>query len=423
MKPESAYIPELVWQFADDCDALWLLRENAAAGRTFEATLADLDRLDGRIDASIDGLRTAGGAGWSTVAGGLDGTAQSGIFTAAVLAFEKDADEWLETLFDGIKESELAMRALDLALEWIDPSLFARSLERMPDRPRHLSAAVRVRANAKRNLVSRLDAAAALDGGSSLEVRAVCEAAVFTGSPWLLDATEAHFTREDAITPCDKALIVLLRGSHRAIEAVKRMVTKAPLAHAERAASALFRYLAPEQAISDFEELFDATLPSRPSIRAAGAAGIRELIPFLLESMDCEAIARAAGKAFCEMTGVDLEGAGLSRPEPATSTSGLSDDPDDEKTELDADEGRPWPDRSAVQAWWSANGGRYEPLTRYLYGAAVNRSSLVTMLHDGPQSVRAASAELLAIRGESLFDVVAPAFRQREQLAKGSLWQ
>jgi hypothetical protein len=56
MKAQPTIIPDIVSQFAENCDRLWRYRENAAQLRTYPSTLADLDRLDASVDAQIGGL-------------------------------------------------------------------------------------------------------------------------------------------------------------------------------------------------------------------------------------------------------------------------------------------------------------------------------------------------------------------------------
>src|SRR3954447_25964899 len=79
-------IAAIVEQHAEEAAFLWVLRD--AAVRAPHFALADLARLDGRIEAHLDGLRVAGVAGWDVARGGLAIGEPGEVFAAAVLAFE-----------------------------------------------------------------------------------------------------------------------------------------------------------------------------------------------------------------------------------------------------------------------------------------------------------------------------------------------
>lgn len=428
MKAQPAVIPEIVSQFADNCASLWLIRENAARARAYPSTLADLDRLDARVDAQIDGLRMSGDYGWCMAAQGLELQGAGEIFTAAALAFEDasatraDGDK-VEALFRSIEKPISAIRALAVALDWIDRARFPIALERLSTEEGELAEAVVLSALAMRAIAPLERAAAALETGSKFLVRAACEAAISAGMPALIGPIEAHLAAEDVETAANAAIAALILGSRRAIEVVKRVAVEPKQSRAESAATALFRSLQPVDALAMHRELFGANKATRAAVRAAGAAGIRELTPFLIETLDSAPLARLAGEAFCEIAGVDVEDEGLARKTDENAGGGPTEDPDDENTDLDPDEGKPWPDQTAVELWWREHSLEFEPLTRYMAGTIVNEESLKRSLSGGPQKVRAAAAQLLALRGAPLFDVRAPAFRQAQRLAKEDLWR
>jgi uncharacterized protein (TIGR02270 family) len=162
--------------------------------------------------------------------------------------------------------------------------------------------------------------------------------------------------------------------------------------------------------------------PSRASIRAAGGAGVPELVPHLLDCVSHPHLCRLAADALVEITGVDLQKEGLTLEAPPE-TEGPTESPLDDATELDADEGLLWPAKAAVDRWWATHSSHFAPLTRHLTGTTINAASLRQLLVAGPQKRRGAAAELLAFSGLPLFDVCAPAFRQAHRLSTEDAWR
>ena len=58
-------IADVISQHAEEASFLWLLRDGAV--RDPHYSLKDLAKLDGRVEAHLDGLRIAGEAGWEVM--------------------------------------------------------------------------------------------------------------------------------------------------------------------------------------------------------------------------------------------------------------------------------------------------------------------------------------------------------------------
>jgi uncharacterized protein (TIGR02270 family) len=131
-------------------------------------------------------------------------------------------------------------------------------------------------------------------------------------------------------------------------------------------------------------------------------------------------IARVAGEAFSLITGVDFGYTGLERDRPEGIESGPDDDPSDEDVEIDLDDDLPWPDPIKIQAWWSANSGRFQAGTRYFMGETLSRDNCLRVLKTGYQRQRIAAALYLSLLspGTPLFEWRAPAWRQQQLLAQ-----
>src|SRR5947207_4847128 len=115
---ELPKIMEIITQHASDAAFLWLLRD--AAVNQPHYSLADLAKLDNRVEAHVDGLRVAGDDGWQILKKQLEEHTEPGeVFAAAVLAFESGKDDRIgEVEKFGTKSSEIT-RGLVSALGWL----------------------------------------------------------------------------------------------------------------------------------------------------------------------------------------------------------------------------------------------------------------------------------------------------------------
>jgi uncharacterized protein (TIGR02270 family) len=157
----------------------------------------------------------------------------------------------------------------------------------------------------------------------------------------------------------------------------------------------------------------------RRVIAACALLGDTAYVPWLIEGMADDTLARAAGEAFSLITGADLAALDLERKPPEQVPGGPSDDPEDEDVALDADESLPWPDRVKVLRWWQAQAAGMPAGARCFMGQAVAAGHCGTVLREGLQRQRFVAAALLALLapGRPLFPACAPVWRQQRLLA------
>jgi uncharacterized protein (TIGR02270 family) len=156
----------------------------------------------------------------------------------------------------------------------------------------------------------------------------------------------------------------------------------------------------------------------RALVEAAGIVGDPAYAAWLLARMQEPSLACLAGEAFGTITGIDIEGAGM------TATGGPGDesvpiDAVDVEPEDPAQAGLVAPDPAKLSRWWNANKGRYRPGARYFMGAEVREDHCRRVLIDGCQRQRRAAAVHLALMlpGAMLFPTGAPTWRQQRLLA------
>ena len=151
----------------------------------------------------------------------------------------------------------------------------------------------------------------------------------------------------------------------------------------------------------------------RDAVWAIGFAGRRDGADICIDLIRQNLLPKLAGEAFCAITGLDLQAAGLCA---ANDDNG---DGEDDIVVPSPDEALPLPDLAGITAWWDGARGRFDRQVRYLQGQAISPAALQAALDRGPLRRRPPIATELAIRSSGRYDVMTSAFiaEQRRQLA------
>ena len=113
-------IPHIVAQHAEEAAFLWLLRDAAVDAPHYR--LRDLARLDGRVEAHIDGLRVAGEPGWQIALAQMERHQEAGeVFAAGVLALESQDQARIGRVIAVAEAVPETARGLISALGWLHP--------------------------------------------------------------------------------------------------------------------------------------------------------------------------------------------------------------------------------------------------------------------------------------------------------------
>lgn len=412
--PEHAVIHHVVQQHAEEAAFLWMLRDEAALAPHY--TSADLTGLDGRLDAHIDGLRIAGDAGWEICQQELAWEEAGEVFAGAMLAFENGRDGRTETILEiAAKSADLARGAIS-ALGWLEWDRARPFSERLMGADQPILRRVGIAAAA----VQRQDPGKALGEALADEpiVRARALRAVGElGRRDLLPVCLQELRSDDAECRFWGAWSAALLGEDAGIAALKE-TAEAAGDRAERAADLAARRMDPSDALAWQRQLAGREEARRLAIVVAGALGDPALVPWLLEQMPIDELARPAGEALSFITGIDLAYDDLEGEWPEGFAAGPTEEPEDENVEMDPDEDLPWPDPELIKGWWEETQGNFRSGTRHLLGKPMTEGSLQEALRVGRQRQRAVAALELAIRspGGLLFEVRAPGFRQKRQL-------
>jgi uncharacterized protein (TIGR02270 family) len=411
-------IQPVVAQHAEEAAFLWLLRNGAVRAPHYK--LWELTRLDQRVEAHLDGLRTAGDAGWELAAQQLQEHPEPGeSFAAGVLALERGALERTTQVIDLGTATPEASRGLISALGWLPSETAEKPIRSLLNAEALALKRVGIAAAAAHRLRPRGDILQGAFASDDLLLKARAFRAA--GELGLVDThitLRANLRAKDPTARFWAAWSNALLNGHKEAVAYLQNVAEAGGPFAERAAQMAMRRLGPSEAKPWLKRLLKELGQKRIAIIAAGAFADPEAIPFLIDQMKAPKLARVAGESFSMITGANIAYEDLDGEKPEGFEAGPTENPEDEKVAMDADLGLAWPDPALVQKWWNSRQGNFSKGTRYLVGQPITPESLREALKNGYQRQRAAAALELAILnpGRPLFEVRTPGWRQQAML-------
>jgi uncharacterized protein (TIGR02270 family) len=414
-------IPVVVQQHAEESAVLRHIR--SVLVRAPHVRLRHLRRLDDRIAAHLDGLAVAGSYGTALCTAALERVGAGEVFALAVRVIDERDDRALDRLAALAAALPDARRGLLSAFGWVSAAQLqglVQSLLASGDAQRRALgiAACRLhRADPGEALVQALD-----DADSPLRAEAWRTAGEL-GRTDLLERAQDALSDPDAATAFQAAACACLLGDRRA--ALDALEATARAAGPLQAPAREWLLLASEfQRARDLvRSLAKAAPPELPQqrrvIAACGLLGDVRYVPWLVERMEDDALARIAGESFSLLTGADLAALDLERKPPEHVPGGPSDDPADDDVAMDPDDSLPWPDRARVERWWQQNAGGMPLDRRSFMGQPPGREQGAQVLREGVQRQRFVAARHLCLLapGTRLFPACAPSWRQQRLLA------
>ncbi|MDN3920011.1 TIGR02270 family protein [Roseateles violae] len=423
MKPpfERPPIPVVVHQHAEESAMLRHIRSVLA--RAPHVRLRHLARLDERIAAHLDGLAVAGSYGTRLCTEALERPGAGEVFALAVRLIDERDETALQRLIAIAAALPDARRGLLSALGWVSaPSL--RGLVRTllgGDAVRRELAIGACRLHAVDPGPPLL--AALGEDMPALRVAALRAAGALGRRDLLQYAgailAEAH---EDPALAFRAAECACLLGGRGAAEATLESLAigEGPeQAPAERLLLLTIDFARGREFVRRIAHAQEPhAVLRRRVIGATALLGDATAVPWLIEQMADEVLARKAGEAFTLITGADLADLDLERKPPADLQSGPNDDPDDANVALDDDESLPWPDPERVRRWWQTHSAGLPTGIRCFMGATATMAHCQHVLREGTQRQRSVAAQLICLLepGRSLFPIAAPAWRQQRLL-------
>jgi uncharacterized protein (TIGR02270 family) len=385
----------VVDQHAADAAFLWTQRDHAVTAPQY--SLTDLAALDERVEANIDGLRTANDAGWETSVQSIE-LGPGEVFAAGLLAFDGTDAGRLARVLEAGAADPAAAGALISALGWMPPEAGAAVAKDLVQ-----SADPEIRRLGIGGLaVHRIDPGADLissisSSDSRLRARTL-KAIAELGRTDLLGAVVLQLEDPDDDCRFTAAWSAARLGAvDRNVLDSLRAFSRGAGDHSHRATDMALRCMRGPAARAWIQELVDSEATARLGAIGIGVVGDPAFIEPLLALLNEPPVARVAGEAFATITGLDLGYEDLDADAP----EGGSEPPDDEEVAVDLDEDLQWPAADSIAQWWMHHSDRFQPGIRYLAGEPISEDSLRRTLVTGTQRQRHAAALEIALRHPS----------------------
>lgn len=387
--------------YVDESAFLWLLRSRALYQPHYSPN--DLAELESRIDSQLLALSMAPESAWRSCQKALLLNEPGEVFTASVVAFQSLDVNRIQRAVEVASDTPSGLAALVSALTWMPGRYCHEWLKRFltskeMDHKRLALSACIARGEDPCDYLTRILRREDCREDEALYAEAVRAAGVFKRrdlSPFIAEA------RETEITPLVFAAhkVAILLGDRRAALGLTPLAL-APGPFQRDALSLGARVLPASEAKRWITHVHQSTDQGanksvqgpRLAIQAAGALGDPEVMPWLLGCMKNAVLARVAGEAFYQITGIHLQEHELSHRLPQLAHDETEDDPNTPVPAPDEDEHLAWPNSEKITMFWHTVKHRFEPGQRYLLGRPVSMEHARWVYQNGYQRQRRAAA-------------------------------
>ena len=417
MKQAQSVIPHIIDQHAEEAAFLWLLRHNAVYAPHYN--LKDLTKLDGRVEAHIDGLRIAGDYGWESCCHNLEFKERGEVFTAAILALEGNHIDRINKVYQVAEEAPETLDGLISAFGWVEPLHLQGKVNGLLVSKSPLWQQVGIAACA----IHRVDPGEFLDQAiqvDDIQLRArALRAAGELGRVDLKPALLEQVNNQNPVIGFWAAWSALLLGGRgKALSSLQTKIMGGS-DFSLKAMQSVLRVLN----LQEVKELLKALVQNgdrnREAIIGAGISGDPSYMPWLIKQMEVPELAKIAGESFSFISGVDIAYEDLEGELPKNLATGPTENPEDEEVAMDPDEDLPCPDPLLIDRWWKQQQHNFLPGVRYLLGKPINEFQCQTVLRSGKQRQRQAAALELSLMQPTtpLFETRAMGKRQQNLLS------
>ena len=397
MTPGFAAFGFIFEQHAMDAAFLWLMRSQVVYTSTLYDQ-QDIDELDQRINGHLDGLLAAGQSGWEICLQQLEMEDAGETFVAAVTAFNSgDTARMKYVCATALAQPEM-IPGLVSALGWINEDIAKYWIDRfllVDDHQYHYLAIASCslrRLDPGQALVKLLQDSQ-IDQHPQLYARCIRLIGELKRVD-LIPALNQAMNAEDQGVKFWAHWSALLLGNKSAAQSLKSyLASESPCLNL--VLQLVFSSLSIEQARQLISELSADPANLRIVIRAAGALGEPQVIPWLIQQMHNPETARIAGLSFSLITGINLEQNRLDKDVEIEFVDNPEGDTEDDAENADSD--LPWPDPIKIRGFWEKNGDNFQAGVCYFLGDPVSAASLNVVLQNGNQLQKSYAAVKLAV--------------------------
>lgn len=388
---------DIAEQHATDAAFLWLLRSQVVDASTLYDQ-QDINELDRRIHAHLEGVQAAGALGWEICLQQMELEDAGETFVAAVTAFNSgDTARMKYVCATALTQPEM-IPGLVSALGWINPETAQYWIDRflqVNDPQYHylaIASCSLCRQDPGQALVSLLKSSS-IDQHPQLYARCIRLIGELKRVD-LMPALNQAMNAEDDEVKFWAYWSASLLGNKTAAQSLQSYLVS-DNEHHILALQMVFSSLTIEQSRQIISIISKDSANLRIVIQAAGALGEPQVIPWLIQQMHIPELARIAGLSFSLITGLDLEQSQLIKavdiPFEDNPQGDISDDAAQDDNDL------PWPDPIKVRSYWEKNSELLQTGVCYFLGKPVEVDALNEALQNGNQLQRSYASIKLAI--------------------------
>lgn len=395
---DSGAYGDVYAQYVEVAAHLWLRREIAVNRPDF--TARNIEALDRRVEAQLDGLMTSVDEGWSACEAALALAEPGEVFTAAVVAIRSHDVSRIRMAVEHGLANPITVRGLISALGWLPTHLANPWIEKLLNGKDLNHKFLGVAACSLR----RQDPGAVLADiltrpdclqHENLHARALRLVGELRRQDLMPAVMRGASAGSDAVRFWSTWAAVML-GHRAAAEQLRPYVVQLG-PWQPRAIQLAFRVLPILQARQWISEMAKDGALERQVVAATGVLGDPHAVNWLIDKMRNPKLARVAVEAFCTITGADAGSlTSADKPHPGW-TVGPNEDPADPNIALDDDEHLAWPDPQKASALWQRIGSNFIVGQRYFLGRPLTIGDLKDTVVNGYQRHRHAAAMELAL--------------------------
>jgi len=372
---------DIVEESLDEAEFLWSRWESDLSSLT-----RNLDEVyiwsEDRLHGALDGVRAGGAQSLGRfLLPALEGDNLQRMTVSAHLMAQGSGPAALASLAHALKTAE--GKKLDALLRGIETAPLDGSFVQIANQlaqgdPVRCAALCRLKSFRRSAVGAELAAALAADDPAHRAQG--LRSASFAGqnAAHLIEAALPDKDADVVVAAIESGLRLQLPAAWTAVRERARAATPAD--------AALLRWAAALGGHDDFAVILDALGKApltRHALYALGHVGNVEAVEGCLAHMAGEH-ARAAGEAYCAITGAELELDRLSAPEPDEPAPEFEADDLDANLVSAAHELWPLPNPDAVRAHWNGINARFESGGRYLMGQPRNSQTLMQRVASAP---------------------------------------
>jgi len=383
---------EAYHQYGSDAAFLWLLRSMVINQPHYNDK--DIAELELRLSAHLDGLMSSIESGWDVCQQGLVLAEAGEVFAAMVFAMRSRDVKKIQCAVEVGLGNPMALKGLVSALGWLPQHVVEPWISRFLN-GKDLKHKLLGLAGCS---VRRQDPGVILD---SIFQRAECleDEAIYARALRLVGELRRQDCMPYVLIGINSELESVrfwaswsagLLGDHACLSSLRQFVFN-PSPFQEHAINLAFRLLPVDVARQWISQMSKDTHLGRAVIKATGVLGDPHAVNWLIAKMAVPSLAKLAGEAFYNITGLHIVDNNLNAQTPPRSG-------DIQDMELDEDENLAMPSPHLVATIWRSRGARFIVGRRYFLGELIHAQSLLAYVEQGYQRQRHGAAIELALQ-------------------------